>query len=135
MFFAFDSTASCERAGRARVLPRGQTARRQLMVRGRHVAGATATGTVAPGPTSPRRRSAPMAASRPRPGATKWGVKGLGLLCFDRSHVEQPLDHFRLLRPGDRMAPGNDEAGHAVDAQPVRPQAVGMNRIEFVVTY
>ena len=56
---------------------------------------------------------------------------GDGQLALDQGDVEQPLEHLRLLRPGDGAAAGDDEAGHAVDAEAMRPEVVGMDRLHL----
>src|SRR5947208_1183065 len=47
--------------------------------------------------------------------------------------VEQALDHVRLLGPGDRMPSGHDEAGHAVDAEPVGAEIVGVDGVDVLL--
>ena len=55
---------------------------------------------------------------------------GFGRL--DRRDIQQSLDHLRFLRAGDGMAAGDDEAWHAVDAQPVRPEVVGVHGVHLI---
>ena len=50
---------------------------------------------------------------------------------LDQRHIQQPFQHLRLLRPGDRVPPRHHEAGHPVDPQPMRPEVVGMHRLHL----
>ena len=56
-----------------------------------------------------------------------------GLRRLHRRDIEQAFDHLRLLRTGDGVAAGNDEARNTVDAQPMRPQIVGVHRVHLLV--
>ena len=44
-----------------------------------------------------------------------------------RGDIQQTFDHLGFLGAGDGMHAINNEAGHAVDAQPVGPKVVGVN--------
>ena len=47
--------------------------------------------------------------------------------------IEQRQECLGLLRPGDRVAVVDDEAGHAVDAHAPRPQILGAHRVDVGV--
>lgn len=47
-------------------------------------------------------------------------------------HIQQPFQHFGLLRAGNGLLPGNNETGHAIDAQPMRAEVFGMHRFSFL---
>ena len=43
--------------------------------------------------------------------------------------IQQPFQHLGFLRAGDGLLPGNDEAGHAIDPQPMGAEVFGMHRL------
>lgn len=112
MFFAIAERGSRERVSRARARLHRQTAA-TLRFGARDLAGAGEMLHMRDFIMPP---IGPHGGQLATPGRTKTAAKGLQLACFHSRHVEQPLDDLRLLCPGDGVAPGDDEAGHAVDA-------------------
>jgi hypothetical protein len=53
---------------------------------------------------------------------------------LDHRDVQQAFQYLRLLRAGDGVAAADQEAGHAVDAQPMRPQVLGVYHLAIGVT-
>ena len=69
---------------------------------------------------------------RPAPGAQALAAIAPREVILLKRHIQQPFQHLGLLGAGDGLLSCDDEAGHAIDPQPMRAEVFGMHRLSLL---